>query len=183
MASLKTEVDKSDIDNLVPIPVDLSKLSDVVKNDVVKKTEYNKLVTKVNGIDTTNFVSKTKYERDRSDFEEKISKVEEKIPDVSSLAKKTDFNAKISEVEGKIPSISGLATNLKLNTVENKTSDVSSLIKKTVILKRKLLIMIMANTLLLQNFNTMTARLAVQTDLIRKPEFDAKLKGICERVT
>ena len=37
LASLKTEVDKSDIDKLVPVPVDLSKLSDVVKHDVVKK--------------------------------------------------------------------------------------------------------------------------------------------------
>ena len=36
-ANLKTEVDKLDIDKLVPVPVDLSKLSDVVKNDVVKK--------------------------------------------------------------------------------------------------------------------------------------------------
>ena len=47
LASLKTEVDKLDIDTLVPIPVDLSKLSDVVKSDFVKKTEYNKLVTKL----------------------------------------------------------------------------------------------------------------------------------------
>ena len=37
LASLKTEVDKSDVDKLVPVPVDLSKLSDVVKNYVVKK--------------------------------------------------------------------------------------------------------------------------------------------------
>ena len=59
MASLKTEVDKLDIDKLVPVPVDLSKLSDVVENDVVvRKTEYNKLVTKVDDIDTTNFVKK-----------------------------------------------------------------------------------------------------------------------------
>ena len=57
-AGLKTEVDKLDIDMLVLIPVDLSKLSDVVKNDVVKKTEYNKLVTKVDNIDNTNFVKK-----------------------------------------------------------------------------------------------------------------------------
>ena len=56
LASLKTEVDKLNIDKLVPVPVDLSKLSDVVKNDVVKKTEYNKLVIKVDSIDTTNFV-------------------------------------------------------------------------------------------------------------------------------
>ena len=58
LASLKTEVDKLDINKLLPIPVDLSKLSDVVKNDVVKKTEYIKFVTKVDNIDTTNFVKK-----------------------------------------------------------------------------------------------------------------------------
>ena len=58
LASLKTEVDKLDIDKLVPVPVDLSKLSNVVKNNVVKKTEYNKLVTKVDNTDTTNFVKK-----------------------------------------------------------------------------------------------------------------------------
>ena len=58
LASLKTEVDKLDIYNLVPVPVDLSKLSDVVKNDVLKKTKYNKLVTRVDNIDTTNFVKK-----------------------------------------------------------------------------------------------------------------------------
>ena len=86
--SLKTEVDKLDIDKLVPVPVDLSKLSDVVKNDVVKKTEYNKSVTKVDNIDTTNFVKKTKYEKEGSDFEDKINKVDKKIPDVSSLVKK-----------------------------------------------------------------------------------------------
>ena len=57
----------------MPIPVDVSKLSDVVKNDVVKKTEYNKLVTKVDNIDTKNFVKKNKYEKDGSDFEDKIS--------------------------------------------------------------------------------------------------------------
>ena len=51
LANLKTEVDKLDIDKLVPVPNDLSKLNDVVKNDVVKKTEYDKLATKVNNID------------------------------------------------------------------------------------------------------------------------------------
>ena len=56
LASLETEVDKLDIDKLVPVPIDLSKLSDVVKNDVVKKTEYDKLVAKVNEIDTNGFV-------------------------------------------------------------------------------------------------------------------------------
>ena len=55
LASLKTEVDKLDIDKLAPVPVDLSKLSDVVKNDVVKKTNNDKLVEKVNNIDTSEF--------------------------------------------------------------------------------------------------------------------------------
>ena len=55
LASLKTEVDKLDIDTLTPAPNDLAKLSNVVKNDVVKKTEYNKLVAKVNNIDNTGF--------------------------------------------------------------------------------------------------------------------------------
>ena len=52
LSSLKTEVDKLDINKLVPVPVDLSKLSDVVKNYVVKKTVYDKLVAKVNRTDT-----------------------------------------------------------------------------------------------------------------------------------
>ena len=65
LASLKTEVDKLDIDKLAPVPVDLSKLSDVVKNDVVKKTVYDKLVAKVNNIDTSDFVLKTKYNTEK----------------------------------------------------------------------------------------------------------------------
>ena len=99
LANLKTEVDKLDIDKLVPVPVDLSKLSDVVKNDVVKKDVYDKVVTKVNNIDTSGFVLKTKYDTDKSELENKI-------PDTSGLVKKTNYNAKITEIEGKIPDIS-----------------------------------------------------------------------------
>ena len=58
LASLKTEVDKLEIDKLVPVRVDLSKLSDAVKNDFVTETVYNKLVPKVNSIDTSAFVLK-----------------------------------------------------------------------------------------------------------------------------
>ena len=65
LANLKTEVDKLDIDKLVPVPVDLSKLSDVVKNDVVKNDAYEKLVTKVNNINTSMFLLKTKYDTDK----------------------------------------------------------------------------------------------------------------------
>ena len=56
LANLKTEVDKLHIDKLAPVPVDLSKLSDAVKNDVIKKTVYDKLVAKVNNIHTNDFV-------------------------------------------------------------------------------------------------------------------------------
>ena len=56
----------------MPVPVDLSKLSDVVKNDVVKKTAYDKLVAKVNSIDTSAFVLKTKYDIDKIEVEDKI---------------------------------------------------------------------------------------------------------------
>ena len=67
--NLKTDDDKLYIDKLVPVPVDLSKLSDVVKNYVVKKDVYDKLVTKVNEIDTSRFVLKTKYDTDKLELE------------------------------------------------------------------------------------------------------------------
>ena len=60
LASLKAETDKIDVDKLKAVPVDLSKLSNVANNDVVKKTVYDKLVAKVNAIDTSGFVLKTK---------------------------------------------------------------------------------------------------------------------------
>ena len=71
LASLKTEVDKLDIDKLAPVPVDLSKLSDVVKNDVVKKAIYDQLAAKVNNIDTSVFVLKTKHQTGKVELEKK----------------------------------------------------------------------------------------------------------------
>ena len=75
LADFKTEVDKLDIDKLVPVPNDLSKLSNVVKNDVVKKTLYDKLAAKVNNIDTSDFVLKT-------NFNTKFTGLENKIPNI-----------------------------------------------------------------------------------------------------
>ena len=123
LANLKTEGDKLDIDRLVPIPVDLSKLSDVVKTDVVKKDVYNKLVTKVNNIDTIGFVLKTNYDADKSELENKIS-------DTSGLVKKTDYSTKIAKIQGKIPDISNLATKTASTSVENKIPSVCNLVKK-----------------------------------------------------
>ena len=62
---------EANIDKLLPVPTDLSKLSDVVKNDVVKKVVYDKLVSKVN-IDTSDFVLKTKYQTDKAELEKNV---------------------------------------------------------------------------------------------------------------
>ena len=88
LASSKTEVDKLDIEKLAPVPVDLSKLSDVVKNDVVKKAVHDKLAAKVNNFDTSDFVLKTKYQTDKTELEKKI-------PNVTDFVKKT----KLTELE------------------------------------------------------------------------------------
>ena len=119
LASLKTEVDELDIDKLAPVPFDLSELSDVVKNNLAKKAVYDKLVAKVNNIDTNDFVLKTKYQTDKTELEKKI-------PDVTDFVKKT----KLTELENKIPDVSSLATKTALTAVENKIPNVNSLIKK-----------------------------------------------------
>ena len=107
--------------------------------------------------------------------------------------KKKDFNSKISEVEGKIPSITGLATNSGLTAVENKIPIFSNLVKKTDYntkicdIEKKITDHNHDKYITTPEFNTLGAdvfnsRLAAQTDLIRKPEFDFELKGISDRV-
>ena len=81
LANLKTEVDKLYIDKLAPAPTDLSKLSNVIKNYVVKKDGYDKLVTKVNNIDTSDFALKTTYNTDKIELEKEV-------PDVTEFVKK-----------------------------------------------------------------------------------------------
>ena len=71
LANLKTKVDKLDIDKLVPVPVDLSKLSNAVKMRLLRRL-YDKLVAKVNNIDTSGFVLKTKYNTDKTESEKKF---------------------------------------------------------------------------------------------------------------
>ena len=80
---------------------------------------YDKLIAKVNNIDTSDFVSKTKYQTDKTELEKNI-------PDVTDFVKK----ANLTELENKIPDISNLVTKTALTTVENKEPDVSSLVKK-----------------------------------------------------
>ena len=139
------------------ISTNLSKLSNVVKNDAVKKVAYNKLVAKVDNIDTSRFIIKTKNDTnktklenkipDKTDYNTKITEIEVKIPDISNLATKTALTTTVenkipgtsnlatktvfSTVENKIPDISNLATKTALSTVENKIPDISNLVKKS----------------------------------------------------
>ena len=88
LANLKTEVDKLDIDILAPVPVDLIILSDVVKNDVIKRTTFDELVAKVDDINTSDFVLTTTYKTDKTELEKEI-------PKVTNFVKK----AKLTELE------------------------------------------------------------------------------------
>ena len=103
LSNLKSKVGKLDVDKLVPAPVELSKLIDVVKNGVVKKVVHNA----------------------------KIKKIEDKITDITNLASNNTLNAKIKEVKKEIPSITNLATTIALTAVENKIPNVSNLVEKT----------------------------------------------------
>ena len=74
LASLKAEIDKIDVYKLKTVPIDLSKLSNVVNNDAVNKAVYGKLVTKANNIITSRFVLEIKYGTDKSDLKKKIAR-------------------------------------------------------------------------------------------------------------
>ena len=89
---MKSKLYKVDVDKLVPVSVDLSKLSDVVKNDVVKKDKHNA----------------------------KIKNIEDKIPGITNFATNASLNAKINGFQGEIPSITNLATNASLNARINE---------------------------------------------------------------
>ena len=87
---------------------------------LLKNTVYDKLVAKVDNIDTSDFVLKTKYNTDKTELEKKI-------PNVTDFVKE----AKLTELENKIPDVSSLATKTALTAVENKILSVSSLVTKT----------------------------------------------------
>ena len=99
LRNLKSKAHTLDVDRILPAPVDLKKLSDVVKNDVVKKDVYTA----------------------------KMKNIKDKITDFTILATKTTLNAKINEVKGEIPSITDLAITA-LNNVENKIPSVRNLV-------------------------------------------------------
>ena len=95
LARSKEEIDKLDVDKLKTVVVDLSKLSNAVENEDVKKTVYNKSVTKVNNIDSSEFVLKALYDIDKSDLENKTCDVDEKILILVNLLKKQSIILKL----------------------------------------------------------------------------------------
>ena len=99
---MKSKADKLDVDKVIPVHIDLSKLSDAVKNEVVKEDAYNA----------------------------KIKNIKDKIPDITNLATKTTLSAKINEAKNKIPNFTNLTTTTALTAVENEIPDVSNLAKK-----------------------------------------------------
>ena len=164
LAALKSEVDKIDTDKLKTVPDDLAKLSNVVKNDVVKKTDYDAKVTSIEGqiagitkntihnladitklkaVDTNSFALKVKLATDATTLENKIDTVDKKIPDISGLATKTSltsylqtatFNSKVTEIESKIKAADIIAKSA--NTKANTIrSNLTDYAKKLMLLR------------------------------------------------
>ena len=175
LASLKSEVDKLDIDKLKPVPTDLSTLSNVVKNDVAKKDVYDKLVTKVNNIDTSMFVLKTKYDTDKSELEIKI-------PDTSGLVKKTDYNTKITEIEGKIPDISNLATKTALTNVENKIPDINNLVTETALTDVENKIPDISNLATKTALTTVENKIPDIRSFVKKANYNTKISSLDDKI-
>ena len=151
LAALKSGVDKTDVDKLKTVPVDLAKLN-VVKNDVIKKTDDNTKVTSIEtkiaglnkntsdnladvttlkAVDTNNFVFKTKLTSDVNTLENKIDTVDKKIPDVCGLATKSSLtaylqtaalNSKVTEVQNKIKANDTLAKSASTRITSTETN-------------------------------------------------------------
>ena len=121
LSALKTEVDKIDVDKLKTVPDDLAKLSNVVKNEVVKKTDFS----------ADDYVKKTKFSGDINSLDDKIDKVEKKIPDVSSLETKRNVTPLVRNLDNRI--------GLKIKEYAKKT--------------------ILSNYMLTSDFNTKSTKL------------------------
>ena len=149
LAASKAEIDEIDADKLKTTPIDLDRLSNLVKNDVVKKTDYNAKVTSIEGqiagvtkntldnladitklIDTNSFVTRTRFSADTNTLDDKIDGVEKETLDLSGLATKTSlndylqtsiFNSKVTEVENKIKDADIIAKSAatKANTIRS----------------------------------------------------------------
>ena len=143
------------------------------------------MVAKVDNIDTSDSVLKTKYNTDKTELENKT-------PDTSDLVKKTNYNTKITELENKIPDISNLATKTALTAVENKIPSVSDFVEKTdcntkiTDIENKLNNHNHDKYIDISEFNKLAtdvfnARI-VQANSITKTDFDAKLSSLKKKL-
>ena len=105
LAALKTEVDKTDVAKLKTVPDDLAKLSNVVKNEVVKKTDFS----------ADSYITRTKFSTDTNALDDKTDKVDQKIPNVSNLATKSSVTILVRDLDDRID-------KLKINDYAKKTS-------------------------------------------------------------
>ena len=143
------------------MPDDLAKLSNVVKNEVVKKTDFS----------ADNYVTRTKFSTDTNALDDKIDKNDKKIPNFSNLATKSsvtilvrDLDDRIDKVKKKNFDISGLASKTELTAVENKIPNVSGLATTSAL-------------------SAVENKIPDITSLITKTDFDTKLKRVSDRVT
>ena len=152
-------------------PIDVKDNTYINTDKEIIKTTYNTLKNKIDAIDTSGFVTRTKFTTDTNALDDKIDKVEKKIPDTSGLATKSSVTRLITEqedytdkVKKKFPDISGLVSKTELTDVENKIPDVSGLATASalIVVENKILDI---------------------TSLITKTDFDGKLKNINDRVT
>ena len=137
LAALKAEVDQINVDKLKTVPGDLAKLSNVVKNEVVKKTDFS----------ADDYVKKTKFSVDINSLDDKIDKVEKKIPDVSSLETKRNVTTLVKKLDNRIDGLkikeyakktilsNYMLTsdfNSKSTELENRTKDADIIAKSAV---------------------------------------------------
>ena len=122
-----------------------------------------------------------------------INQNQKRIPDTSGLVKKTDYDTKITEIERKILDVSSLATKAALTAVENKIPSVSNLVNKTnyntqiTEIEKKLTDHNHGKYITTPEFNTLAAdvlnaRLS-PAKLITKTDFDSKLSGLNRKIT
>ena len=164
---MKSKTDVLDIDKLVSAPVDLIKLSYLVKNDIVKKDAYNA----------------------------NINNIEDKMPDITNLATNATPNAKINEVKNKILNITNFATttalNAKLNEVKNKIPNVTNLATTTTTTTTTTTALTAAENKILGHSNYITnpefnkllaERFAARIKTVKKTNFDGKLKTLNKKL-
>ena len=126
LSALKTEVDRLDIRKLGTIPTDVAKLTNKVANDLVGKTDFNSLKTKVNENETDNDSLEIKVTNNHLTTESGINNLKIKVDriDLTKYVLKSNYDTKIGNLELKIPDISGLlqtsSFNSKVTELENK---------------------------------------------------------------